>query len=57
MYIYAILPINYIVRLSHLRLRKRQSQETFLVPSVDNQTHNYDAKCSNQPSLPIAKRD
>ena len=57
MYIIAILPINYIVRLSHLRLRKRQSQETFLVPSVDNQTHNYDAKCSNQPSLPMAKRD
>ena len=28
-------------------LRDSQRQETFLAPSADKQTHNYDTDCSN----------
>ena len=33
--------------LSHLWRGDNQGQETFLAPSVDNQTRNYDRECSN----------
>ena len=41
-----------IVRLHHSRSGDSQEQETFLAPSADKQTHNYDTECSNHyPSL------
>ena len=44
--------MNAIARLPHPRSRDSQGQETFLAPSADKQTHNYDTECSNQhPSL------
>ena len=47
-YIYlSNLPANAIVRLPNLWSRHSQGQETFLAPSVDKQTHNYDTECSN----------
>ena len=45
--------MDVIVRLSHLRIRENQVQETFLVPSAYKQTRNYDIECSNLPSLTI----
>ena len=36
-----------IVKLPPPRSGDSQGQETFLVPSVDNQTHNFDTECSN----------
>ena len=51
-YIYINLPVNAIVRLRHPRSGDSQGQETFLAPSVDKQTLNYDTECSNHhPSL------
>ena len=47
---YTNLPVNTIVRLPHPRSRESQGQETFLAPSADNQTRNYDTKCSNHHS-------
>ena len=41
-----ILPVNAIVRLPQPRSRDSQGQETFLAPSADNQTLNYDRECS-----------
>ena len=41
------IPVNAIARLPHLHSRDTQGQETFLAPSADNQTHNYDPECSN----------
>ena len=43
-YININLPVNAIVRLSHPRSGDSQGQETFLAPSADNQTCNYDIK-------------
>ena len=46
------LPVNAIDRLPHPRSRDSQGQETFLAPSADKQTRNYDTECSNHhPSL------
>ena len=54
--IYTHLPVNAIVRLPHPRSGDSQGQETFLAPSADKQTCNYDTKCSNQhPSLTIQR--
>ena len=51
-YIYMNLPINAIFRLPHPRNGDSQGQETFLTPSTDKQTRNYDKECSNHhPSL------
>ena len=51
-YIYTNLPVDAIVRLPHPRSGDSQGQETFLAPSADKQTHNYDTECSNHhPSL------
>ena len=51
-YIYTNLPVNVIVRLPHPRSGDSQGQETFLAPSADKQTRNYDTECSNHhPSL------
>ena len=41
-HIYANLPVNVIFRLPHPRSRDSQGQETFLAPSADKQTRNYD---------------
>ena len=39
-------------RLPHPRSGDSQGQETFLAPSADKQTRNYDTECSNHhPSL------
>ena len=47
------LPVNAIFRLPHPRSGDSQDQETFLEPSADKQTCNYDTECSNyHPSLP-----
>ena len=53
MYTYTNLPINIIVRLPQPRSGDSQSQETFLAPSADKQTGNYDTKKLKPPSLPI----
>ena len=51
-YVYTNLPVNAIVRLPHPRSGGSQGQETFLAPSADKQTRNYDTECSNHhPSL------
>ena len=52
-YIYANLPVNVIVRPSHPRSGDSQGQETFLAPSADKQTSNYDTECSNH-HLPLS---
>ena len=50
--IYTNLPIDVIVRLTHPRSGHSLDQKTFLAPSADKQTHNYDIECSNHhPSL------
>ena len=50
--IYTNLPVNTIARLSHPQRGDSQDQETFLAPSSDKQTRNYDTECSNHhPSL------
>ena len=48
---YPILPVN--VRLPHPWSRHSQGQETFLAPSADKETHNYDTRVLKPPSLPI----
>ena len=51
-YIYVNLPVNAIVRLPYPWSGDRQVQKTFLAPSADKQTHNYEKECSNHhPSL------
>ena len=45
--IYINLPVDVIVRLPHPCSGDSQGQETFLVPSADKQTRNYDIECSN----------
>ena len=55
-YIYINLPLNAIVRLPYPRSGDSQGQETFLAPSVDKQTCNYDTECcSRHPSLPTSR--
>ena len=50
--IYRNLPVNAIVKLPHPQSRYSQGYETFLAPSANKQTHNYDTQCSNHhPSL------
>ena len=51
--IYTNLPVNAIVRLPHPRSGDSQGQETFLAPSADKQTRNYDTRVLKPPSLPI----
>ena len=51
-YIHTHLPVNAIVRLPHPGSGDSQGQKTFLAPSADKRTSNYDTKCSNHhPSL------
>ena len=45
--IHTNLPVDVIVRLPHPRSGDSQGQETFLAPSADKQTRNYDIECSN----------
>ena len=47
MYIYINLSVNAIVRLPHPRSGDSKGQESFLAPSADKQTCNYDIECSN----------
>ena len=50
--IYTNLPMDVMVRLPHRRSWNSLGQETFLAPSADRQTRNYDIECSNHhPSL------
>ena len=49
-YIYTKLPVEVIVKLPHPWSGYSQGQETFLTPSVDNQTRNYDV--SAQTTIP-----
>ena len=51
--IYTNLPVNAIVRLLHPWSGDSQSQEMFLAPSVDKQTHNFDTRVLKTLSLPI----
>ena len=52
MYVCTNLPVNAIVRLPHPRRGDSQGQETFLAPTADKQTSNYDTECSNyHPSI------
>ena len=44
-YIYTNLPVSDIVRLPHPLGGDSQGQETFLAPSADKQTRNYDTEC------------
>ena len=53
MYIYTNLLVNDIGRLPHPRSGDSQGQETFLAPSADKQTRNYDTRVLKPPSLPI----
>ena len=52
-YIYTNLPVDVIVRLPHPRSGDSQGQETFLAPSADKQTRNYDTRVLKPLSLPI----
>ena len=52
-YIFTNLPVNVIVRLPHPRSGDSQGQETFLAPSANKQTRNYDTECSNH-HLPLS---
>ena len=52
-YIYTNLAVNAIVRLHHPQSRDSQGQETFLAPSADKKTRNYDTRVLQPPSLPI----
>ena len=47
LHIYVNVPVNVIVKLPHPWSRDTQGQETFLAPSADKQTCNYDTECSN----------
>ena len=40
-----------IVQLPDPRSGDSQGQETFLTPSADNQTRNFETECSNHPSV------
>ena len=47
LYVYTNLPVSDIVGLPHPRSGDSHGQETFLAPSADKQTCNYDTECSN----------
>ena len=50
--IHTIIPVDVKVRLPHPWSGNNQGQQTFLRPSADRQTRNYDIECSNHhPSL------
>ena len=51
--IYTNLAVNGIVRLPHPQSRDSQGQETFLAPSADKETRNYNTRVLQPPSLPI----
>ena len=51
-YINTHFPVNAIARQPHPRSGNSQGQETFLAPSTDKQTHNYDTECSNHNPSP-----
>ena len=51
--IYTNLPVSAIIRLPHPRSEDSQGEETFLEPSADTQTRNYDTRVLKTPSLPI----
>ena len=42
--IYTNLPVNAIVRPLHPQIGDSQGQETFLAPSTDKQSRNYDTR-------------
>ena len=52
-YVYTNLPVNAIARLPHPWIGDSQGQDTFLVPSADKQTCNYDTRMLKLPSLHI----
>ena len=56
-YIYINLPVNAKVRLPHPWSGGSQDQGTFLAPSADKQTRNYDTvlKAPSLPTNPKAK--
>ena len=55
--IHTNLPVDVILRLPPPRNGNSQGQETFLSPSGDKQTRNYDIECSNHhPSLSTLKQ-
>ena len=45
--------MNALVRLTHSQSGGSQGQETFLAPSSDKQTHNYNTECSNAFNLSL----
>ena len=47
------LPVNAIVRLPHPRGGDSQDQKTFLAPSADKQSRNYDTRVLKPSSHPI----
>ena len=50
--LYTNLPVSDIVRVPRPRIGDSHGQETFLAPSADKQTRNYDTECWNHhPSL------
>ena len=51
-YIYINLPVSDIVGLPHPQSGDSQDQETFLAPSADKQTSNYDTESSNHHAPP-----
>ena len=54
--IYTNLPVEVIARLPHNRSGDSQDQETFLTPSADKLTRNYDMECSNHHPSPSTLR-
>ena len=46
-YIYTNLSVNAIVRQAHPRSGDSQGKKTFVTPSADKQSRNYDIECSN----------
>ena len=45
--------VNAVIRLLRPESGDSQGQETFLAPSADKQTHNYDTRVLKAPSIPI----
>ena len=55
--IHSNLPVHVIVRLPHPGSGDSQNEKTFLAPSAENLTRNYDIECSNHhPSLSTLSR-
>ena len=51
--IYTTLPVNNIVRLPHPLSGDSEGQKTWLAPSADMKTHNYDTRVLKPPPLSI----